>query len=107
MRRFQSRHKHLDRRSLAVLLGPVPLIAGDDEEAYSEFKSRILNSLNPLDAVEELLADHIVNRGWEIARWRRSRAAYLTAQVPQALLKLFKPLFGIGTKNRELDFDDL
>jgi hypothetical protein len=60
-------------------------MAGEDEEALIELRARVADSLQPDDAVEELLIEDVVARAWEARKWRRSRGAFLTSRLQQGL----------------------
>jgi len=63
---------------LAELLGPPPLLHGEDGAAYEALFARIGAALKPRDIVEWLLARDVVDAAWESARLRRLRASLRT-----------------------------
>jgi len=63
---------------LASLLGPAPLVRGEDGGAYEALFARIAVALKPRDIIEWLWARDVVDAAWEGARLRRLRASLRT-----------------------------
>ena len=47
------------------LLGPPPLLAGEDLAAYEALHARIFKAISPADAIEEIWAGDIADLTWE------------------------------------------
>ena len=60
--------------ALAELLGPPPLMMGEDRAAYDELASRVRAGIQPGTAIEELAIRDIVDLSWEIQRLKRYQA---------------------------------
>jgi len=73
---------------LAELLGPPPLLHGEDGAAYEALFERIGATLKPRDIVEWLLARDVVDAAWESARLRRLRASLRTIGQRRGLTSL-------------------
>jgi hypothetical protein len=65
-----AREEHLhDPFVEAQRLGPVPLAAGETQQAYDHFAKGLYAALAPRDMVELLTAREIVDLAWEHRRW--------------------------------------
>lgn len=61
-------------RSIAQLLGPLPLLAGEDKAKFEVLQARITEAIKPRHAaIEEILTSDLVAHTWDVARLRRSR----------------------------------
>ena len=80
--------------SLAELLGPPPLVPGEDVAKFEELEARVLAAIRPRDAIEEILARDIADLTWEIVRGRRLKASLLLACAPAGLKRVLTPLIG-------------
>jgi len=77
---------------LHSLLGPPPLLEGEDAAAYHTLKSRILLAVKPKDAIEEIWVLDILDLLWETARLRRLKTKFMRAAAYQGLQQLLRPL---------------
>jgi len=73
---------------LASLLGPPPLVRGEDGQAYEALFARIAVALKPRDIIEWLWARDVVDAAWEGARLRRLRASVRTLGQRRGLKSL-------------------
>ena len=55
----------------ARFFGPPPLVAGDDPAQYERIRAQISAAVQPLDFLEEIWVNDVVNHVWEMPRWRR------------------------------------
>ena len=63
------------------LLGPPPILDGEDLDAYNEILDRVFNAVGPTDFIDEILAHDISDAAWSKIRWRRILAAFVSDQV--------------------------
>jgi hypothetical protein len=75
---------------LASLLGPPPLVRGEDGAAYEALFARIAVALKPRDIIEWLWARDVVDAAWEGARLRRLRASLRTLGQRRGLKGLLR-----------------
>jgi hypothetical protein len=99
--------QNLEEVTLASLLGPTPLVAGESLEAFNELRVRFANALRPRDSIEELMVEQVARHAWEVGRWRRSRTAYLSRHLPGHLLSVLRPSFLNSEEKAKLGFDDV
>ena len=64
-------------RHVEAVLGPPPLLPGEDVAAYRQLLARLSLDLVPTDTIEWLDLKEIGDLSWELLRWRRLRGAYL------------------------------
>ena len=84
------------------LLGPPPVITGEDPDAFLELLDRVREDVNPNGIIEEIWVRDIVDLMWEIRRLRRLKASLLQAAAHHGLEKVLEPLFdGIGAELAE------
>ena len=83
-----------DRAHRLTLLGPPPLIEGEDAAAYGELLNRISAAVKPRDILEEIWVRDVVDLVWEGLRWRRLKSNLLAASTHAGLKKVLDPLCG-------------
>ena len=76
----------LSKEESARFFGPPPLIAGEDQAQYEAMRDRISAAVGPLDFLEEIWVNDVVNHVWETQRLRRLKAALLQARCASVLL---------------------
>ena len=76
------------------LLGPPPLLGGEDAKAYDELYDRVRQSIEPRDVFEEVWARDFVDNLWEMLRLRRIKVKLLGASANEGLERLLRPLIG-------------
>jgi hypothetical protein len=76
------------------LLGPRPLIEGEDAAAYDEILARLSGTMKPKDVLEEIWVRDVVDLTWDTLRMRRLKAALLASAMSQAIDKMFTPILG-------------
>lgn len=77
---------------MQALLGPPPILAGEDVNSYDALYSRIRGAVDPKDVIEEFWVRDIVDLLWEALRLRRLKAWLMAAAAPEGLAKLLTPL---------------
>jgi hypothetical protein len=61
----------LSKEESARFFGPPPLIAGEDRAQYEAMRDQISATVQPLDFLEEILVNDVVNLVWDALRLRR------------------------------------
>lgn len=79
-------------RDLQSLLGPPPLLEGEDPTAYEELWRRMRSAVAPVDVIEEFWVRDYVDLLWETMRLRRLKAALMRAAAHEGLAKVLTPL---------------
>ena len=77
---------------LQSLLGPPPLLEGEDASAYEALKFRILAAVKPEDAIEQMWVRDVLDLLWETTRLRRLKAKLMHAAAHEGLRRLLGPL---------------
>jgi hypothetical protein len=78
----------LSKEESARFFGPPPLIAGEDQAQYEAMRDQISAAVGPLDFLEEIWVNDVVNLVWEALRLRRLRAAQLQAAAPEGVYQI-------------------
>jgi hypothetical protein len=79
--------------SLRALLGPPPLIQGEEAGGYDELLARITGTLRPADILEEIWSRDVVDLVWDAFRLRRLKANVLKAAACEGVESLLRPVF--------------
>jgi len=79
---------------IADLLGPPPVLHGEDVAKFNQLQVRVVAAIKPRDAIEEIFARDIGDLTWEIARGRRLKASLLLACAHTGLRRVLTPLVG-------------
>ena len=58
-----------------ALLGPAPMLHGEDDHAYAELLGRVQADVGPKDILEEFWVRDVVDLFWETLRLRRMKAS--------------------------------
>jgi hypothetical protein len=82
---------------LQSLLGPPPLLEGEDASAYEALKFRILAAVKPEDAIEQMWVRDVLDLLWETTRLRRLKAKLMHAAAHEGLKRLLRPLMGFSS----------
>ena len=80
-----------------ALLGPPPLLEGEDAALYDELVARICAAVKPGDIIDEMFVADVISLEWEIMRWRRLKFSLLEASVRRELRDFL---------NEQLNYDD-
>ena len=87
------------RRDLQSLLGPAPLLEGEDAAAYDELQRRVHSAVAPADVLEEIWVRDVVDLLWETMRLRRLKAKLMQSAAHEGLEQLLRPLTGHWSNN--------
>jgi hypothetical protein len=79
-----------ERRPQRSLLGPPPLIAGENLVAYQELEQHVAATVKPKDTLEEIWVRDVVDLTWEILRMRRLKAGFLTSVQAQGVRQVLR-----------------
>lgn len=77
---------------LRALLGPAPLLEGEDPAGYKALHDRIVAAVEPKDALEEIWTRDFVDLSWEVLRFRRLKAALMKAAAGEGLVLVLDSL---------------
>jgi hypothetical protein len=80
--------------SIADLLGPPPVILGEDARKFEELHTRITAAMKPREAIEEIWVRDVADLTWEVLRLRRLKASLLLTCAHAGLVRVLKPLVG-------------
>ena len=80
------------RMPCRALLGPRPLIDGEDGTNYDVILERISTDVAPEDFVEEIWVRNVVDLVWDSIRLRRLKSQLLHAAAHQGLAAVLTPL---------------
>ena len=80
--------------SIADLLGPPPVLLGEDAAKFAKILTRITASVKPTDAIEEIWARDVADLTWEVLRLRRLKVGLLLACAHAGLARVLRPLIG-------------
>lgn len=81
-------------KSIADLLGPPPVILGEDARKFEELQARITAAVRPREAIEEIWVRDVVDLTWEVLRLRRLKASLLLTCAHAGLVRVLKPIVG-------------
>jgi hypothetical protein len=88
------------RTPCRALLGPRPLIHGEDGTSYDVILERISADVVPADFVEEIWVRNVVDLVWESIRLRRLKSQLLHAAAHEGLERVLTPLLGWTRANQ-------
>lgn len=74
------------------ILGPPPILDGEDLDAYNGLHDRMRSVVSPEDFIEEIWVRDVVDLTWEILRLRRLKAKLMAAETHQGLDRLLNHL---------------
>jgi hypothetical protein len=77
---------------LKSLLGPPPLLEGEDAGAYDALYGQIRTAVAPRDVLEEIWARDVIDNLWETLRLRRLKVRFMRAAAHEGLASLLHPL---------------
>jgi hypothetical protein len=89
------------RAPCLALLGPPPLINGEDGTNYNMILERISADVAPADFLEEIWVRNVVDLVWESVRLRRMKSQLLHAAAHEGLERALTPLLD-RSRAREL-----
>jgi hypothetical protein len=76
---------------LKALLGPPPLLDGEDAGAYDAFYGQIRTAVAPRDVLEEIWARDVIDNLWETLRLRRLKVSLMRASAHEGVARLLGP----------------
>lgn len=79
---------------IRALLGPPPLLEGEDRSTYDALHDRIYAAVRPEDTLEEIWTRDIVDLIWETLRLRGLKVALMRAAAHEGLEKILEALGG-------------
>jgi hypothetical protein len=88
------------RTPCRALLGPRPLIDGEDGTNYDVILERISADVAPADFVEEIWVRNVVDLVWESIRLRHLKSQLLRAAAHEGLARVLKPLLDWQSADR-------
>jgi len=74
------------------MLGPPPLIRGEDIDRYDKLLARLTETLQPADIVEEIWTRDFTDLVWEVLRLRRLKSSLFSAESSNGMMHLLFPL---------------
>ena len=78
--------------TFSALVGPPPLLEGEDAAAYNELLARITAAVKPADILEEIWVSDVVNLSWDVTRWRRLQQHLITASTHLGVQAVIAPM---------------
>ena len=72
-------------QTLEALLGPTPLLHGEDEAGYKAFYDSFRQQVGPHDLIDEIYIRDVVDQTWEIHRLRQIRIGIMRKGQAQAV----------------------
>jgi hypothetical protein len=81
-----------DRPTLAALLGPPILLAGESSESRQTLANSLREAIRPRDALEEIYLDDLIEAQWDKLRWRRAKIDLLRSSAEKGVQALIAPL---------------
>jgi hypothetical protein len=76
----------------ARFFGPSPLFVGEDPAQYAALREQISAAVGPVDFLEEIWLNDVVDLVWETQPLRQLKAALLQARMHQGVEKVMTPL---------------
>jgi hypothetical protein len=73
----------LSKEESVRFFGPPPLITGEDQAQYEAMRDQISAAVGPLDFLEEIWVNDVVNLVWETLRLRRRFSIETCASASQ------------------------
>jgi hypothetical protein len=77
---------------LIEILGPPPLLEGENLDAYNAMHDRARGAVAPADVIEEIWVRDIVDLVWETVRLRRLKAKLIDGVKGRALWRILEDL---------------
>jgi len=77
-----------------ALFGAPPLFDAENSDAYDDMLSRVSNTVNPSNIIEEIWVRDVVDLAWETLRLRRLKAHLIDANMHRGMKVVLEPLCG-------------
>ncbi len=84
---------------IKTLLGPPPLLEGEDPAAYDALYERVKTAVEPGDALEAIWARDVVDLIWETLRLRRLKVKFLNAYAHEGVERLLDGIFDFSNRS--------
>ena len=84
-RRRSTRTSHMPGPPQTFLLGPAPILKGENSETYDNLLLAVSTAVKPTDAIEEIWIKDVADLTWEILRYRRIKESWLGVVKSDAL----------------------
>jgi hypothetical protein len=78
---------------LTGILGPPPVLEGEDLDAYNALHDRVCSAVAPADVIEELWVRDVVDLTWETLRLRRVKTGLVDSARHAGLSDILSPFF--------------
>lgn len=85
---------------MQALLGPPPLLDGEDAEAFGALHAQLSTAVAPSDVIEHMWVRDVVDLLWETLRLRRLKTQLVQASAHQGLDKILEPRVEWITRKR-------
>ena len=89
-------------RSATALLGPPPLLDGEDAAARDALYERVRAAVAPRDALKKSGSGDVVDNLWERPRLRRLKTQFVPARAPDGLMWRLRLLTGRCSNDEEV-----
>jgi hypothetical protein len=73
-----------EQKEFLELLGPPPLVPGDDGNRYQRFLAAIVAEVKPTDILECIWVRDVIDLQWEILRYRKAKAQLFESAIAHA-----------------------
>ncbi len=87
---------------LVEILGPPPLLDGENLDAYNALYDRVRSAVAPSDIIEELWVRDVVDLTWETLNLRRMKTRIIESGRSRSLVNMLVPLFEYLNEARDL-----
>jgi hypothetical protein len=88
----RQKYRSASKSEVDSILGPPPILPGEDVSAYETLIARVCADLEPADIIEEIWVRDIVYHTWEILRWRRIKKICVSLKLYNGLPEMFTQL---------------
>lgn len=72
------------------------ILKGEEKEQYSRILDQVTRGISPTDIIEGFWVRDVADLQWEVLRLRRLKSSLLQAGTRDGLIKVLRPLAGIG-----------
>ena len=93
-RKFHQTNKLGSFKDLQRLFGPLPILSGEDPQAYEEIGQCVWDALAPNDFIDIIWVNDVVYLLWEGLRQRRLKVKFIDASKAEGVKKLINRLTG-------------
>jgi hypothetical protein len=79
--RARAQRRNSKALSRSGIVGPAPILPGEDPAAYNELRVRVWRYLQPKDIIEEIFTDDVIDLTWQIIRMRRTKEGLIGSEL--------------------------